>query len=587
MNKRTVLCFLVFAMCVFYSSMLNPAFAQDKLLAQQVFRKHNRTLQRPDVQEILPQVLEGLKAPETQARLNPLTINVVVNNPDLLPRFIPDIEPRFVALLKRDQELKNFLRDPLVQRLLQSPAAIDALADLLGVGAQRPPDLPAQQIYNQAMPSLVWIATLGDNWFGKGSGVLIDKARRLVVTNEHVVRNTELITAFFPFRQNGRWVRDEGFYFQNWEWLDRRGFHADGRVVARNVRNDLAIIQLDHLPTNAREIKHDFTRNVENSMQRGDKVHILGNPGDQLWNWTQGTFLRSRQVCLIEDGPLVGCLEMEGNTREGNSGGPVLNGQGVLIGILTAGDDEVLSLASPARNIRALLKTVPANVVIAPPQRTYPKRVFKIRNPTGVTVHYQIKWSNRNDWQSNSLKTSFIRTHRSGGQQIPANYPKIRFDHIAGDQRFTGKTYRLETAHFVGENTAGAPTYFFRYNRQGDRLDLFRDRDAAAAPTLSKAVPEENALLANYPNPFNPETWIPYHLAKPAEVKVAIYAADGTLVRTLSLGHQPAGVYQSKGRAAYWDGTNAQGEPVASGVYFYTLKVSGEFTATRKMLIQK
>ena len=76
MNKRTVLCFLVFAMCVFYSSMLNPAFAQDKLLAQQVFRKHNKTLQRPDVQEILPQVLEGLKAPETQARLNPRTINL-------------------------------------------------------------------------------------------------------------------------------------------------------------------------------------------------------------------------------------------------------------------------------------------------------------------------------------------------------------------------------------------------------------------------------------------------------------------------------------------------------------------------------
>ena len=204
MNKRTVLCFLVFALCVFYSSMLNPAFAQDKLLAQQVFRKHNRTLQRADVQEVLPQVLEGLKAPETQARLNPRTINAVVANPDLLLIFIPDIEPRFVALLKRDQELKNFLRDPLVQRLLQSPAAIDALADLLGVGAQRPPDLPAQQIYNQAMPSVVWIATLGDNSFGKGSGVLIDKARRLVVTNEHVVRNTELISVFFPFRQNGR-----------------------------------------------------------------------------------------------------------------------------------------------------------------------------------------------------------------------------------------------------------------------------------------------------------------------------------------------------------------------------------------------
>ena len=587
MKKRTILCSLVFTVCIFYGLMPNPALGQGVSLAQQVLRKHNRTLQRADVREVLPQILEGLKAPDTQALLNPRTINAVVNNPDLLPIFIPDIEPRFVALLKRDQELKNFLRDPLVQRLLQSPAAIDELAGLLGIGAEfRPQDLPAQQIYNQAIHSVVWIATLGDGRFGKGSGVVIDKTRRLVVTNEHVVRNTELISVFFPFRQNGDWVRDEGFYFEHWEWLDRRGFHADGRGVARNKRNDLAIVQLDHLPVTAREIKHDFTRNVEDSMRRGDKVHILGNPGNRLWNWTQGTFLRPQQVCLMKDGPLVGCLELEGDAEPGNSGGPVLNGQGVLIGILTGGMPETLSLASPARNIRALRKTGPANLVIAPPQRAHPKRVFKIRNHTGVTVHYQIKWSNRNDWKSNSLETGFIRTHWSGGQQVPANYPKIQFDHIEGDQRFTGKTYRLETVLLVGENTAGAPTYVFRYNHRGDRLDLYRDRDVGAAPALSKTVPKENALFANYPNPFNPETWIPYQLATPANVKVAIYAADGTLVRTLALGPQVAGMYQSKGRAVYWDGRNALGEPVSSGVYFYTL-TAGEFRATRKLLIRK
>ena len=99
-------------------------------------------------------------------------------------------------------------------------------------------------------------------------------------------------------------------------------------------------------------------------------------------------------------------------------------------------------------------------------------------------------------------------------------------------------------------------------------------------------VPEQTQLLANYPNPFNPETWIPYQLAKDADVTLRIYAVDGQLVRTLALGHQPAGIYQSRHRAAYWDGRNAFGEPVASGVYFYTLTV-GEFTATRKMLIRK
>ena len=103
---------------------------------------------------------------------------------------------------------------------------------------------------------------------------------------------------------------------------------------------------------------------------------------------------------------------------------------------------------------------------------------------------------------------------------------------------------------------------------------------------LATLTPKETSLLPNYPNPFNPETWIPYRLAAPADVSIAIYAADGRLVRTLALGHQAVGLYESRSRAAYWDGRNAQGEPVASGVYFYTL-TAGDFTATRKMLIRK
>ena len=99
-------------------------------------------------------------------------------------------------------------------------------------------------------------------------------------------------------------------------------------------------------------------------------------------------------------------------------------------------------------------------------------------------------------------------------------------------------------------------------------------------------TPKKTALLPNYPNPFNPETWIPYHLAEPADVTLRIYSADGKLVRTLALGHQPAGLYESKSRAAYWDGRNSVGERVASGLYFYTL-TAGDFAATGKMLIMK
>ena len=104
--------------------------------------------------------------------------------------------------------------------------------------------------------------------------------------------------------------------------------------------------------------------------------------------------------------------------------------------------------------------------------------------------------------------------------------------------------------------------------------------------TEMNTVPETTALLPNYPNPFNPETWIPYQLAEEGDVSLQIYSVNGTLIRTFALGYQPAGIYQRRSRAAYWDGRNQIGEPVASGVYFYTL-TAGDFTATRKLLIRK
>ena len=107
-----------------------------------------------------------------------------------------------------------------------------------------------------------------------------------------------------------------------------------------------------------------------------------------------------------------------------------------------------------------------------------------------------------------------------------------------------------------------------------------------AAPSILSESSAQNVLLANYPNPFNPETWIPYQLSEPADVTVSIYSVNGSLIRTLALGHQSTGIYQSKSRAVYWDGRNAFGERVASGLYFYTLR-TGDFTATRKMLIRK
>ncbi len=98
--------------------------------------------------------------------------------------------------------------------------------------------------------------------------------------------------------------------------------------------------------------------------------------------------------------------------------------------------------------------------------------------------------------------------------------------------------------------------------------------------------PNKDRLLQNYPNPFNPETWIPYQLSVASPVFISIFDATGGHVRTLSIGYQPEGFYHNRGRAAYWDGRNALGERVASGIYFYQLATPA-FQQTRRMLILK
>ncbi len=127
-------------------------------------------------------------------------------------------------------------------------------------------------------------------------------------------------------------------------------------------------------------------------------------------------------------------------------------------------------------------------------------------------------------------------------------------------------------------------------------IDLARVQDDGSAvfdigiakfeALLAARKPNDTKLLLNYPNPFNPETWIPYQLAEATNVTVTIHAMNGSLIRTLALGHQTAGVYKSKSRAAHWDGHNEFGEQVASGLYFYTL-TAGDFSATGKMLVRK
>ena len=159
----------------------------------------------------------------------------------------------------------------------------------------------------------------------------------------------------------------------------------------------------------------------------------------------------------------------------------------------------------------------------------------------------------------------------------------------------------LVAAHFGESNNSAAPSksmpipaeqaalvdeWLTEARFADDGSDVFQQGIATLEHLIHTTAPTETALLPNYPNPFNPETWIPYDLAEDANVHIDIYNLKGESVRRLSVGFQTVGTYRTSARAAYWDGRNAVGEPVASGVYFYTFQ-AGQFKATRQMIILK
>ena len=561
-----------------------------------------------------------------------------------------------------------------------------ALITYSAQGVSHAQNLPANQVYAEAMHSVVWINHI-DNAY-QGSGVLIDKDKRFVVTNAHVTEGAKWVEVFFPVPDlDGMLIQSRDYYETNYEFLERLGYATSGRVIAEDVTRDLAIVELTGLPATAREIRHDFNPLLPLTPRIGETVHILGNPGElDLWRWTPGLY----------QGLDAGWLFLNANVLGGNSGGPVLNAQGMLIGIISLSDDAVNAWAVRAEHIESLLNTV------------QPLHALRIENNVGFTVRYEMKWSAAESWQPFTLESGKFYYHWVRGVQVPLGFPQIRFDDTVNDGIVTDTEYQLDTlsgyfgANFGNHLTEGdAYPYSFHFDSLTNGLDLYDvdvplpedvnnddvvnmqdltfvwrillntadvngdglvnnsdtllvqaadvngdgkvniddllqvaswlGADELSAPSHSQgplaftaadveqwllqakqfgtreptyekgirvleqllatlrqveAKPKETALLPNYPNPFNPETWVPYQLASAADVTLTIYAVDGTLVRTLALGHRPAGKYQSKSRAAYWDGRNALGEPVASGIYFYTF-TAGDFSATGKMLVRK
>ena len=181
------------------------------------------------------------------------------------------------------------------------------------------------------------------------------------------------------------------------------------------------------------------------------------------------------------------------------------------------------------------------------------------------------------------------------GQRVPANSPVDLngdgvvsiLDLVLAIREIDNTTALAPPAFEVaGIDPAIIEVWIAQARLEDDGSLVFKQGIEFLENLLASLIPKETALLRNYPNPFNPETWIPYQLAESAEVALTIYDMNGRLIRRLAVGHRAAGMYRRRSRAVYWDGRNQLGESVASGLYFYTLTAE-EFTATRRMLILK
>ena len=212
-----------------------------------------------------------------------------------------------------------------------------------------------------------------------------------------------------------------------------------------------------------------------------------------------------------------------------------------------------------------------------------------------IPIPQTLPWDINNDGVVNIQ--DLVLVSNSFGVDAP-EHPKVD---VNNDGRVNILDLILVAAHFGESSDAAAspkstafPHQYINHIEEwltearlaDDGSDIFRRGIATLEGLINTVVPAETLLLPNYPNPFNPETWIPYDLAEAAEVYIHIYNTKGESVRQLSLGFQTAGTYRTRSRAAYWNGRNATGELVASGVYFYSLQV-GQFKATRQMVILK
>jgi S1-C subfamily serine protease len=286
-------------------------------------------------------------------------------------------------------------------------------------------------IYARAIRGVVYIENeIPGQGVASGSGFLVDRERKLIVTCYHVAADEEFMDVYFPAREgDGNLIVDRDYYRRNREALGRLGFYSVGRVVARDPSKDLAIVKVKRIPEGIRELGL-----ATDDPEKEARLHILGNPGGRdLWRWTLGSvreIARYRHT-FREDGQRVDfkALHAFDGSFHGNSGGPVLNDDGEVVGVCESGGGEggMDSTAVYRTEVKDLLDSV----------ERY--RVFSIENKTSTTLHYSTRWGD-GPWEKHTLAPGESRVQWHTGSDVP----EIRFD-ASFEDGYQEQSYELET----------------------------------------------------------------------------------------------------------------------------------------------
>ena len=413
---------------------------------------------------------------------------------------------------------------------------------------------------------------------------------------------------FYPYIRNpdGRFISLELPHAAQFEYFFLPGVNDAGIVIARA------------------KLRGDIPRTAVGTLQHGlQSLEVPGSVSTEGWN-------------INQDGSIVGYYDSVDGRRHGFIARSVDAAESTHFGntytvSLSKGLNMLsVPLAPPTpMNAKSLVAMTGATTVImfdAPNQKFVawtpgaPNDGFPIEGGQGYIINVPktrkfafigAPWTDPTE-ETAAAAPSAISTELPQGA-----WAFVVSGHLAGKPAFNGyqvivrnlRTNSIITASVQGDYFAAATADLSRRSvvQAGDVVELrvigpggnveSQTRSFKVTPEqLSNAVlsvrldgigkPTQNLLMQNYPNPFNPETWIPYQLSEDSAVSISIYDTTGKLVRTLSLGLQSAGFYNNRSRAAYWDGRNALGERVASGIYFYQL-TTPSFQQTRRLVIVK